>query len=161
MKLAMFFAKSDSGAVSVDWVVLTSAIVGIALAVLFAVSGGMRDATGDISNGVGNQTSFTFGTQNAAHYFDIGIAAYPNDQTQAWLAARLAVDEDAPAGFEYDPNRTTTRYVDDATGQPIYVSDDGSNYSIGANVVAASDYDNSGRTSFLNTFNRYWDESRQ
>ncbi|MBY6201258.1 hypothetical protein KUV65_07795 [Maritalea mobilis] len=42
------FAKSESGAVTVDWVVLTAAIVGLGLAVMAVVSGGVEDLAGDI-----------------------------------------------------------------------------------------------------------------
>jgi Flp pilus assembly pilin Flp len=38
------FAKDESGAVTVDWVVLTAAIVGIAIAVVAVIKGGV-DAT--------------------------------------------------------------------------------------------------------------------
>jgi Flp pilus assembly pilin Flp len=43
------FAKSESGAVTVDWVVLTAALVGLGLAVMAVVSGGIEDLSGDIS----------------------------------------------------------------------------------------------------------------
>lgn len=42
------FAASESGAVTVDWVVLTAAIVGLGLAVMAVVSGGVEDLTGEI-----------------------------------------------------------------------------------------------------------------
>ena len=41
------FAKSESGAVTVDWVVLTAAIVGLGLAVMAVVSAGVEDLSGD------------------------------------------------------------------------------------------------------------------
>jgi Flp pilus assembly pilin Flp len=44
------FAKSESGAVTVDWVVLTAAIVGLGLAVMAVVSGGVEDLSRDIDN---------------------------------------------------------------------------------------------------------------
>ncbi len=43
------FATSESGAVTVDWVVLTAAIVGLGLAVMAVVSGGVEDLSNDIS----------------------------------------------------------------------------------------------------------------
>jgi len=43
------FAKSESGAVTVDWVVLTAALVGLGLAVMAVVSGGVEDLSGNIS----------------------------------------------------------------------------------------------------------------
>jgi Flp pilus assembly pilin Flp len=55
------FAKSESGAVTVDWVVLTAAIVGLGLAVMAVVSGGVEDLAGDIDTqltGMGIDTTF-------------------------------------------------------------------------------------------------------
>ena len=51
MKLDIFkrFAKDEDGAVTVDWVVLTAALVGLGIAVLAAVSGGLEDLSGDIA----------------------------------------------------------------------------------------------------------------
>ena len=42
------FLKSESGAVTVDWVVLTAALVGLGLAVMAVVSGGVEDLSGEI-----------------------------------------------------------------------------------------------------------------
>lgn len=42
------FATSESGAVTVDWVVLTAALVGLGLAVMAVVSGGVENLSGDI-----------------------------------------------------------------------------------------------------------------
>lgn len=40
------FAQDDSGAVTVDWVVLTAAVVSLAATVIFAIQGG-TDNVGD------------------------------------------------------------------------------------------------------------------
>ena len=45
MKQFINFIKDDSGAVTVDWVVLTAAIVGIAIAVITLISGGVETAS--------------------------------------------------------------------------------------------------------------------
>ena len=42
------FASNESGAVTVDWVVLTAALVGLGLAVMAVVSGGVEDLSGEI-----------------------------------------------------------------------------------------------------------------
>jgi len=42
-KLAKTFKNDESGAVTVDWVVLTAAIVGLGIAVLMSVSGSTTD----------------------------------------------------------------------------------------------------------------------
>ena len=43
------FASNESGAVTVDWVVLTAALVGLGLAVMAVVSNGVGDLSGDIN----------------------------------------------------------------------------------------------------------------
>jgi Flp pilus assembly pilin Flp len=48
------FVSDESGAVTVDWVVLTAAIVGLGLAVMSVVSGGIEDLSGNISNTLTN-----------------------------------------------------------------------------------------------------------
>ena len=42
------FANDESGAVTVDWVVLTAAIVGLGLIVMQTVGGGIEDLAGKI-----------------------------------------------------------------------------------------------------------------
>ena len=49
-KLAKNFTNDESGAVTVDWVVLTAAIVGLGIAVLTSVSGGTTDLADSISS---------------------------------------------------------------------------------------------------------------
>ncbi|MFW5654902.1 MAG: hypothetical protein ACOCYW_04550 [Roseicyclus sp.] len=53
------FAKSESGAVTVDWVVLTAAIVGLGLAVMAVVSGGIEDLSDNISGALTNTDPLT------------------------------------------------------------------------------------------------------
>ncbi|MCP5036049.1 MAG: hypothetical protein GY945_00440 [Rhodobacteraceae bacterium] len=48
-KLAKNFTNDESGAVTVDWVVLTAAIVGLGIAVLASVSGGTTTLADSIS----------------------------------------------------------------------------------------------------------------
>lgn len=42
------FLSDESGAVTVDWVVLTAALVGLGLAVISVISSGLEDLSGDI-----------------------------------------------------------------------------------------------------------------
>ncbi|GIX13959.1 MAG: hypothetical protein KatS3mg118_1918 [Paracoccaceae bacterium] len=44
------FAREEEGAVTVDWVVLTAAIVGLATAIIVLVQGGTEDLAGSISS---------------------------------------------------------------------------------------------------------------
>jgi Flp pilus assembly pilin Flp len=48
-KLAKNFNKDESGAVTVDWVVLTAALVGLGLAVIAVVSNGLSTAANSIN----------------------------------------------------------------------------------------------------------------
>ncbi|MBY6202801.1 hypothetical protein KUV65_15605 [Maritalea mobilis] len=43
------FITDDTGAVTVDWVVLTAAVVGLALAAMAVISGGVEDLSQDTS----------------------------------------------------------------------------------------------------------------
>jgi Flp pilus assembly pilin Flp len=59
MKLFNFarrFVKDESGAVTVDWVVLTAAIVGLATAIILLVQGGATDLATDISGALAGLT---------------------------------------------------------------------------------------------------------
>lgn len=44
------FSADQSGAVTVDWVVLTAAIIGVAVAMMSVVRGGVNEAATDINN---------------------------------------------------------------------------------------------------------------
>lgn len=55
-KLAKNFKRDEDGAVTVDWVVLTAAIVGLGLAVLTSVSGGTKSLAEKISSELAGYT---------------------------------------------------------------------------------------------------------
>ena len=62
MKLVNFFnrfKKDEDGAVTVDWVVLTAAIVGLGIAVLTSVSGGTTSLADTISGELATMTIMT------------------------------------------------------------------------------------------------------
>ncbi|MCC0079621.1 MAG: hypothetical protein H6899_06680 [Rhodobacter sp.] len=56
------FAANESGAVTVDWVVLTAAIVGLGLAVISSVRTGVGNLATDISTSLSGATVATLGT---------------------------------------------------------------------------------------------------
>jgi Flp pilus assembly pilin Flp len=58
-KLANNFRNNESGAVTVDWVVLTAAIVGLGIAVYGVVSGGIADLSQDIDTQLTGQAIST------------------------------------------------------------------------------------------------------
>jgi Flp pilus assembly pilin Flp len=64
-KLAKNFKNDESGAVTVDWVVLTAALVGLGLAVITVVAGGLNTAANNINSdlaGANNVSLTTTGT---------------------------------------------------------------------------------------------------
>jgi len=54
------FINDEDGAVTVDWVVLTAAIVGLGIAVLTSVSGGTTSLADKISSNLAAQTIATY-----------------------------------------------------------------------------------------------------
>ncbi|MCH2077703.1 MAG: hypothetical protein MK180_12645 [Rhodobacteraceae bacterium] len=50
------FRRDEDGAVTVDWVVLTAAIVGLGIAILATVSGGVGDLAGAIDSELSSMT---------------------------------------------------------------------------------------------------------
>ena len=56
------FVADDSGAVTVDWVVLTAAIVGLGLAVVTSVRSGVSSLGTNISNSLSSASVATLGT---------------------------------------------------------------------------------------------------
>lgn len=57
LKLAKRFNKDEDGAVTVDWVVLTAAIVGLGIAVIASVREGVNTLGTTISESVASQTA--------------------------------------------------------------------------------------------------------
>lgn len=53
------FQASEDGAVTVDWVVLTAAVVGLGVAALAAIKSGTASLTSQISQHLANQTIST------------------------------------------------------------------------------------------------------
>ena len=58
MKTLYKFVSDDSGAVTVDWVVLTAAIVGIGMAVVTLISSGLKDGSNDINDNIATSGGF-------------------------------------------------------------------------------------------------------
>lgn len=58
------FAKDESGAVTVDWVVLTGAVVGLGLLVSGPIGGAITGKASSISSAIGGTSSTTTTTTN-------------------------------------------------------------------------------------------------
>ena len=54
------FLKNEDGAVTVDWVVLTAAIVGLGIAVMASVGDGTTQLSDKISSNLANQQIATY-----------------------------------------------------------------------------------------------------
>jgi hypothetical protein len=57
-KFAFGFVTEEDGAVTVDWVVLTAAIVGIGLTAVTVVAGGVGDVTAAIDNDINQANTY-------------------------------------------------------------------------------------------------------
>ena len=64
LNLFKSFKSDESGAVTVDWVVLTAAIVGLGMVVMTTVSGGIESLGGEIVTDLTNQSINGYGTGN-------------------------------------------------------------------------------------------------
>nr|WP_281984232.1 hypothetical protein [Thalassorhabdomicrobium marinisediminis] len=54
------FRNDEDGAVTVDWVVLTAAIVGLGILVLASISDGVQTATEETSDNIAGATAVTW-----------------------------------------------------------------------------------------------------
>ncbi|MBL9057117.1 MAG: pilus assembly protein [Rhodobacteraceae bacterium] len=64
LNLFKAFKSDESGAVTVDWVVLTAAIVGLGMVVMTTVGGGIESLGGEIVTDLTNQSINGYGTGN-------------------------------------------------------------------------------------------------
>ena len=60
------FSKDEDGAVTVDWVVLTAAVVGLGIAGVASVNDGIVSLAGDISTSLTNADVVAVGTLGTA-----------------------------------------------------------------------------------------------
>ncbi|ABD55700.1 hypothetical protein [Jannaschia sp. CCS1] len=83
INLVKSFATDDGGAVTVDWVVLTSGVVGLGLAVMAVASGGVEDLSVEVAEALAD-ISLVSGqvVEVAFHDFSDGDAA-------GWLGGRV------------------------------------------------------------------------
>jgi len=64
LNLFKAFKSDESGAVTVDWVVLTAAIVGLGMVVMTTVGGGIESLGGEIVTDLTNQSINGYDTGN-------------------------------------------------------------------------------------------------
>jgi Flp pilus assembly pilin Flp len=58
------FHNDESGAVTVDWVVLTAAIVGLGMVVMQTVGGGIEGLGGKVATSLDNTSNIGYTSQN-------------------------------------------------------------------------------------------------
>ena len=102
------FIQNENAAVTVDWVVLTAALVGLGLAVMAVVSGGVESLSTDVSDALAEQSvEFTFASAVAAaaapadlatngvlHYNDEQISGYIENLSSSYYS-----DNDIQNGY--------------------------------------------------------------
>ena len=60
MKIINKFVSNESGAITVDWVVLTAGVVGLAITVMVTVGNGAVDLSGDVSDQLEAETLVSY-----------------------------------------------------------------------------------------------------
>ena len=155
MKYLLKFIRDDYGAVTVDWVVLTAAIVGIAIAVINVISGGVENVANGIDDTLrtaGSGWSFldtgtTAETRIATieelffEYVDDGgdLESFDN----VYGALYSAADNISPDGYDF------TGYVDIETGTSVYQSESDGSYNVNGEVYDSGTYDTSTQSETL------------
>lgn len=112
------FLSDTSGAVTVDWVVLTAGLVGVGLAVMATVSIGVQDTSEDIRDAMRSQlitTSFSPGVDYAATEYCADGPAH--------VAAEALAYNDLWDGTGYSSTHATTAAFIDAENEDTTVSD--------------------------------------
>ncbi len=116
------FFRDESGAVTVDWVVLTASLVGIAIAVLLLIAGGLNSA----SNGIGTQLA---STGSVADLIDGNVfIGSLSDYNLAHDESDHAHYEDSE-GTRYRHDKETGEFIVQDTGEPVGTVDDDGNIS--------------------------------
>ena len=97
------FLRTETGAVTVDWVVLTASLVGLGLATMTMVSRGTQDASEDIDAQLGGltiRTSFSVLQAVATAYdFASGIGGFTNVGGPGTLTHKSGAGSDGQAGY--------------------------------------------------------------
>lgn len=60
MKKLLNFLSIEDGAITVDWVVITAGVVGLAIAVMVTVGNGAVDLSGDVSDTLEAETLVSY-----------------------------------------------------------------------------------------------------
>jgi len=129
------FGCDESGATTVDWVVLTGAIVGIGIAVMVSTSGGALGLAGTVSTSL-SETEVNGGGSGGGSGPGFGGAwdEYLDAASGDSVAAREAVEADAPDGHYF------SGWIDGATNKPLYTADGGQSFNVGGDTYGFQQY---------------------
>lgn len=147
------FLSDESGAVTVDWVVLTAALVGLGLAVMGVLTGGLQDVSTDI------ETQLRSDDMIRTSFSSLGASAILTDAEVSGLQATarglqneaLGADYAAYAGAvdadygAWGAGIADGTYVDDGFGS--YNEVDGDGNVVQAGVFSQGQYDASATAS--------------
>ena len=155
MKFIFDFVKDESGAVTVDWVVLTAAIVGIAIAMINVVSVGVENAAYGIDDtlrtagsgwsflGSGSGTEPRMATMEELFFEYVESGGDLESFDNVYGALYSAADNISPDGY------TFTGYVDIETGTSVYQSEADGSYSVNGEVYDTNNYDTASQSETL------------
>lgn len=132
-----YMFKDDSGAVTVDWVVLTAALVIIGGVVIGIIRGGLIDASSAIdktlvASATDLRSSLSGGGSASQSFADYMAAAAGGDLS----AAIDAINADAPDGYTYSGWNETS------SGTPLYFGNTestGSSMSLGGTTYESGE----------------------
>lgn len=141
------YIKEENGAVTVDWVVLTAALVGLGLAVMAVVSGGVSALSGDIDTQLVNQeidTEFAalvaattaWNGMSTGDYIAAGQVLAPGNNGAVYGWATTQAQQDAPEGFNF-----SHPLHDPVSGNLVYTNEAGTHYSVGGEVFAIDEFE--------------------
>ncbi|MGB3406561.1 MAG: hypothetical protein WBA67_03620 [Jannaschia sp.] len=129
------FLSNESGAVTVDWVVLTAALVGLGLAVMAVVSGGIEDLSGDVNTQLTDGSIIRTGfTGNVAAIRDSACGAFGGCDPSLDAATLSSLTNSEFAGVsnvsygdDYLSNNGLTFDGDGALGRNVDIDDGNGN----------------------------------
>jgi hypothetical protein len=144
------FLRDQSGAVTVDWVVLSAAVIGLGGAAMTSIGSGttsLADCTAATISNAQYAVSFGPAANSPLAWAILAVAENPNRKVSAIKAVRKAMNDNAPSGYTFYPinDYTLSNPLDSATGLPIYTSNDRTTYRIGDEEISVEDYVASGR----------------
>lgn len=135
------FIGDQSGAVTVDWVVLTAAVIGLGGAAMNSVGTGTTSLTQCTENSLAAITVSSgsrAGQMTGANFAAQAVADNPDSKIAAIKAVRAALQSSAPSGYSF------AGYIDIATDTPLYVSSSDSSYLVNGEQISRADYNASG-----------------